>query len=499
MNETVLFVSLLLATGVTLVLVFLRLRKLGRSHDELQRVHAELVRRFQPVIDLDREKQRVLAELESQRSALTAEVAQARAEQTLQRQQIAMELATERTRQTLEIDRARLEQQQAALALREQGTQARAELQTLQGNIHALRAEFSALDEESNLQSFGFYRPRYNFADSERYQAKLDDIREQIKARLKDKSAAVCSIEWTVNGSKSEGKKQINQTLKLMLRAFNGESDAAIAKVRYNNIHVMEARIRKARETINGLAEIQSCKISEEYLTLKLQELFLVHEYEEKIQAERDEQRRIREQMREEEVALREIEKARLEAEKEESRYAEALRKAQEEVSRATGSKHDKLMAQVAELQKKLSEAHTNKERALSRAQMTRSGHVYIISNVGSFGEQVYKIGMTRRLDPMDRVKELGDASVPFEFDVHAILYTNDAPALENKLHRAFHHRRVNRVNIKKEFFRIDLMEVVEFVRSNHSADVEIVHAAEAEEYRKTLALVQQEQRALTA
>jgi len=499
MNETVFFVSLLVAVSVTLVLVLLRLRRLGSSHDKLQRAHAELVRRFQPVIDLEREKQRVLGELDAQRSQLTAEVASARSQQAQERQQIATELATERTRQTLEIERARLEQQQAAFALREQGAQARAELQTLQANIVALRADFSALDEESNLQSFGFYRPRYNFSDSERYQAQLENIREQLKARLKDKSAAVCSIEWVVNGSKSEGKKQINQTLKLMLRAFNGESDAAIAKVRYNNIHVMEARIRKARETINGLVEIQSCRITEDYLTLKLQELFLVHEYEEKLQAEKDEQRRIREQMREEEIALREIEKARLEAEKEESRYAEALRKAQEEVSRATGSKHEKLMAQVAELQRKLSEAHTNKERALSRAQMTRSGHVYIISNLGSFGEQVYKIGMTRRLDPMDRVKELGDASVPFEFDVHAILYTEDAPALENKLHRAFHHRRVNRVNTKKEFFRIDLMEIVAFVHSNHSADVEIVHAAEAEEFRKTLALVEQEQRALMA
>ena len=197
MNETVLFVSLLLATSVMLVLVFLRLRRLGRSHDDLQRVHAELVRRFQPVIDLDREKQRVLGELDNQRSQLTAQVAQARADQAQERQQMAMELATERTRQTLEIERARLQQQQAAFALREQGTQARAELQNLQGNIYTLRAEFSALDEESNLQSFGFYRPRYNFADSERYQARLDDIREEIKATLKDKSAAVCSIEWS--------------------------------------------------------------------------------------------------------------------------------------------------------------------------------------------------------------------------------------------------------------------------------------------------------------
>ncbi len=152
-----------------------------------------------------------------------------------------------------------------------------------------------------------------------------------------------------------------------------------------------------------------------------------------------------------------------------------------------------KLRGQIEELERKLAEAQMNRQRALSRAQMTRSGHVYIISNIGSFGEQVYKIGMTRRLDPMDRVKELGDASVPFEFDVHAILFTDDAPALENKLHRAFHHRRVNRVNGKKEFFRVHMTEIVDFVREHHSAEIEFVHEAEAEEYRKTMALLQQE------
>jgi uncharacterized membrane protein YqiK len=173
-------------------------------------------------------------------------------------------------------------------------------------------------------------------------------------------------------------------------------------------------------------------------LQLKLDELNLAHEYEEKVQAEKEEQRRIREQMREEEQAQREIEKTRQDAEKEENRYADALRKAQDDAAKADGKKQQKLLAQIAELEMKLAEAHANNERALSRAQQTRSGHVYIISNIGPFGEHVYKIGMTRRLDPMDRVKELGDASVPFEFDVHAIIYADDAPKLENTLHRVF-------------------------------------------------------------
>lgn len=307
---------------------------------------------------------------------------------------------------------------------------------------------------------------------------------------IKDKSAAICQIEWTVNGSRTEGRKSINQTLRLILRAFNGESDAAIAKVKYNNVQVMEARIRKAWEAINSLAGVQQCHITRMYLDLKLEELFLVHEYQEKIYEEKEEQRRIREQMREEEAALREIEKARTDAEREEKRYADALRKAQEEANLAVGDKQQKLQMQIEELQRRLQEAHTNKERAISRAQMTRSGHVYIISNVGSFGEHVYKIGMTRRLDPLDRVRELSDASVPFQFDVHAVIYSEDAPTLETTLHRIFNDRRVNRVNMRKEFFQVSIEEIAEAVRKHHG-EIELTQVAEAVEYRKTIAMIQ--------
>jgi hypothetical protein len=151
------------------------------------------------------------------------------------------------------------------------------------------------------------------------------------------------------------------------------------------------------------------------------------------------------------------------------------------------GAKQQKLLNDIEELQRRLTEAQANKERALSRAQMTRSGHVYIISNVGSFGEHVYKIGMTRRLDPMDRVRELGDASVPFQFDVHAIIYAEDAPALEASLHRLFAKRRVNRVNERKEFFKATIDEIAQAVVEHHG-QIEIVKDAEAAEYRKTLA-----------
>ena len=192
--------------------------------------------------------------------------------------------------------------------------------------------------------------------------------------------------------------------------------------------------------------------------------------------------------MREEEKARKEYEKAIKEAELEEIRYQKALEQVQKVM--ATKSEEEKLKysERIAELERELEEAKALKERALSQAQLTKSGHVYVISNIGSFGENVYKIGMTRRLDPLDRVKELGDASVPFPFDVHAMIYSNDAPALENKLHKVFDDKRLNLINMRKEFFNVTLEEIEEEVKKCFG-DFKLTKIAEAEQFRKSLKL----------
>ena len=218
---------------------------------------------------------------------------------------------------------------------------------------------------------------------------------------------------------------------------------------------------------------------------MKIQELHLAHELEEKKQAEKEEQREIRAQMREEAQAEKELEKAQQAAEKEEVRYSDALEKARAEIAEAEGAKQAKLAEKIAELERRLEEAHANKERAISRAQMTRSGHVYVISNIGSFGEGTYKIGMTRRLDPVDRVKELGDASVPFPFDVHAMIFSHDAPGLENVLQRRFADRRLNLINLRREFFSVTLEEVASVVHEQDAA-IHFTMAAEAAQFRKS-------------
>ena len=205
-------------------------------------------------------------------------------------------------------------------------------------------------------------------------------------------------------------------------------------------------------------------------------------------QEEREEQRAIREQMREEARVEKEIEKATREAERDEAKYNEALERARSEIAEAEGAKHDKLATKIRELERRLAEAHENAERAKSRAQLTKSGHVYVISNVGSFGDDFYKIGMTRRLDPLDRVKELGDASVPFPFDIHAMIFTEDAPTLENILQRRFADRRVNLVNLRREFFAVSLDEIAKVVHEQ-DADIHITMTAEAQQYRQSEAM----------
>lgn len=351
-----------------------------------------------------------------------------------------------------------------------------------------LKNEISVLEENYEIIDFGLYKPHFNFDASDKYKIALDKLYEKQKSLIRLEQAVVCDTEWTVGGSKTEGKKMIKHTIKLMLRAFNGECDSAIAKVKWNNAQKMEERIKKSFEAINKTGEINQVYITNDYLLSKLDELHLTYEYNEKLHEEKEEQRKIQEEIREEEKVQREIEKAKVEAEKEEIRYQKALEKAREEIQRAKGEKLDELNLKILELEKSLNEAKEQKERAISRAQLTKSGHVYIISNIGSFGENIFKIGMTRRFDPKERIDELSNASVPFQFDIHAMMSSDDAPNLERKLHTFFSNKRINLVNHRKEFFEVSLDEIEVWAMENN-IDTKITKLAEAREYRETQAM----------
>lgn len=353
-----------------------------------------------------------------------------------------------------------------------------------------LRKEVSIFESKLDLIEFGIFEPVYDFEKSDDYRTEQNKIIEIQKEMINNDTAAICNTQWTVEGSEAKGRAVVKVYKKLMLRAFNGESDVLIAKVKWNNINQMKERMQKLFDAINKLGQGFQVYLNDQYFDLKQKELILEHEYQTKRQQEKEEMRAIQEELREEEKAKREFEQAQREAEKEEANYQKALDKARKEMELATGEKHDKLLSQIEELEQELREAQEKKERAMSMAQQTKRGHVYIISNIGSFGENVYKIGMTRRLEPEDRVKELGDASVPFQFDIHAMIFSDEAPTLENELHKAFNNKKVNMLNYRKEFFNVTLDEIEQKVKES-GFEAEFSRIPEAMEYRETLAILE--------
>ncbi|MDG5473117.1 DUF4041 domain-containing protein [Jeotgalibacillus sp. ET6] len=358
--------------------------------------------------------------------------------------------------------------------------------QQVSENVDSLKSQIVDLEEDILMQSFGFYQPKYGFETSELYQNALLELRNEQKKLVKEKRATNHSTDWTISNDKKKGKEFILDTVKLVLRAFNNECDNVISKVKFNNVEASEKRIVKIFTEINKLTDMQHVSITSDYLNLKLKELNLKYEFEQKKLEEKEEQAAIREQMREEAKALKELEKAKEKVEKEEKHFTLALEKAQLQLAESNPGEQDKLLEKIKELENQLTLTQKNKEDVLFRTQNTRAGYVYIISNIGSFGENVYKIGMTRRLEPLDRVKELGDASVPFLFDVHAMIFSDDAPMLENTLHRTFTHRRVNRINERKEFFNVSLAEIEAVVKDNHNKTIQFTKLATAEEYRQS-------------
>ncbi len=353
-----------------------------------------------------------------------------------------------------------------------------------------LRNEVSVFESKLDLIEFGIYEPVYDFEKSDDYREEQNKIIQIQKEMINADTAAICKANWTVEGSEAKGRAVVKVYKKLMLRAFNGESDVLISKVKWNNVNQMKERMQKLFDAINKLGQGFQVTLNLQYLDLKLKELVLEYEYQSKRQQEKEEMRAIQEELREEEKARKEFEQAQKEAEKEEASYQKALDKARKEFEVTTGEEHEKLKLQIEKLIQELQEAQEKKERALSMAQQTKRGHVYVISNIGSFGENVFKIGMTRRLEPIDRVKELGDASVPFQFDIHAMIYSDEAPSLEHELHKAFADKKVNMLNYRKEFFDVTLDEIENKVKEIGIA-AEFSRLPEAMEYRETLAILE--------
>lgn len=375
------------------------------------------------------------------------------------------------------------------------------ECDAIQSEIFAESAELDKVKEELVetrdevlLQSFGLYTPHYPFMHSEEYKAKLLGIRAEQKDMIRDGSAVTGIASWSVNGDVRKGKKMVADTQKLLLRAFNAECDDAIEHVRYSNLEASEKKIERSRDAISKLGEIMSIRITSDYYQLKLEELYLAFEYQEKKQEEKEEQKEARARLREEQKLAREIEEERKKLEKEQKHYQNALKQLKMQIAEASQEEQVALAAKKEELENQLKKIDKEFKDVDYREANQKAGYVYVISNIGAFGENVYKIGMTRRLVPEDRVDELGDASVPFDFDIHAMIFSKDAPKLEAALHNAFADRKLNLVNQRREFFRVSLDEIEKVVHENFDGTPDFTYVAPAEQYRQSLKMREQQE-----
>lgn len=317
----------------------------------------------------------------------------------------------------------------------------------------------------------------YSFAEAGE---QLKIARAHTRAMIKAGEAATCEYVEDHRCRTAEA---------FVLDAFNGKVDTALADIRTENVGNLKQKIEDAFVLVNKNGQaFRNAKITEDYKKSRLSELKWAAAVMELREREREEQRAIKEKMREEEKARRDYERAMREAAKDEARLQEALAKARMEMEQASEEQKARYEQQLADLAEKLSEAEARSQRAQSMAQQTRSGYVYVISNIGSFGEDVFKIGMTRRLEPMDRIRELGDASVPFPFDVHAMIYCEDAPRIETALHKKFGEQRLNKVNPRKEFFRLGLAGIKDATKEL-GIEAQFTILAEAKEFRDSKAM----------
>lgn len=359
----------------------------------------------------------------------------------------------------------------------------RNEIPSLTEKREKLITELRSVEDAISIQEFGLYEPRFDFCSVEEYKNALTDVRNKQKELIKCDQAVSGSTSWTLNNSAAQGRKMVNDMKKLLLRAFNSECDDIVAKVKYNNIEASENRIERSKDAISKLGSMMGIEIHKKYYKLKVDELYIALEYQIAKQEEKERLRELREQQREEARLQKEIEAERKKIEKEKSHFLNALKSINDQIQRGEGDQ-EALLAKQQEMQAELGEIDKSLANVDYRAANQKAGFVYVISNIGSFGPNVYKIGMTRRLNPTERVDELGDASVPFNFDIHAMIFSEDAPALEAALHRAFDDKKLNLVNSRREFFKVTLDEIKAEVKKNYSKTTEWFDEPDAEQFR---------------
>ena len=341
------------------------------------------------------------------------------------------------------------------------------ELEKRKEELQDVKSRLAIMNDDVGLQEFGFFERQYKFSDSVHYKAELDNLRLQQKQLVKDGRAGVITSPLAFNNSVKKGEAIQKQLIKAAIRGFNGEADALLTKVTPGNLENKKKALQKAFEQLNKIYERNFVKLTNQYLELKAKELQLAVEYDLQKQEEKELLREQRAQEKEDRKLQAEIAAKRKKLEKDRMHFKQMLDNVEALMKSASKEEKEKLKLQLSEYQNKLSELDEIEEDIDYREGHASAGYVYVISNIGSFVENIYKIGMTRRLNPQERVDELGNASVPFHFDVHAMIFSDDAPNLENELHKSFASQKLNMLNNRKEFFKIDINEIERKIKEN--------------------------------
>lgn len=358
--------------------------------------------------------------------------------------------------------------------LRTQATELDQHLREAQEKLAEVKAQVVQTEEVALLQEAGVYEYQHPLTDAVAYKSELARLKDAVKTMTRAGDAVLSTTSWTVNGSASEGRRMVRDFSKLMLRAYNAEADNLVRTMRPYKLATAIERLGKTADTIARLGKTMNICISTGFHHQRIRELELTADYLAKVEEEKERVRAEREHQREEEKARKEFEREKARLLKEQTHYQTALAKLD-----------DKDVNAAAAMRTKLEEIATAITGVEEREANIRAGYVYVISNIGAFGEHMVKIGMTRRLEPMDRIRELGDASVPFRFDVHALIFSEDAVGLETRLHNELAERRVNRVNLRREFFYAtptDVLQILERITDQHI--LEYHEAPEALEWR---------------
>ncbi len=378
----------------------------------------------------------------------------------------------------LEVARKKLEDDIDTLRRKYSNTQAQLSEQesiALQ-SLRDIQKQVVKTEELALLQESGIYEYQHPLADAVAYKERLTEIKDKIKAMVKADEAIRSPTGWTVNGSEAQGRKMIKETSKLMLRAFNAEADGQVVSLKPYKLDASVDRLKKTDAIICKLGKTMGIHISASYLALRIKELELTADFLHKQAEEKEAEREERARIREERQAQQEMERERAKLEKEQKHYENAL---QALIDKGDNEAAERMRLQLEDVQRAIEDVDY-------RAANIRAGYVYVISNIGSFGESMVKVGMTRRLDPMDRVRELSDASVPFNFDVHAIFFSKDAIGIEQSMHDRMADKRVNRVNLRREFFYATPEEAKGHLKELAGELLQFHDIPEAPEYRES-------------